>query len=405
MKNCNPELVITGVGVTSAIGQGKSAFTEALLAGQSAFRVMQRAGRQSDESQFFGAEITTLTYPECLSSSLLRTASLSGQVAMVTLHEAFEEAGLADVDPERIGLIIGGSNVQQRELTRTHEQYKDKLCFLRPNYALSFLDSDLAGLCTEQFGIRGFAYTLGGASASGQLAILQAMQAVQSGQVDVCIALGALMDVSYWECHSFQSLGAMGSRRYQDPNLACRPFDQARDGFIFGEACGAVVIEPAKSRQCTKQPYARLIGSVMVMDANRNPNPCYEGEKKAIEKALHSAGLTAQMIDYVNPHGTGSMLGDETEIRAIKDSQLTHAYINTTKSIIGHGLTAAGTVEVIATLMQMQTDCLHPSLNLEQPIDIDCQWVKQTTKHRINNALTLSMGFGGINTALCLQRY
>jgi malonyl-ACP decarboxylase len=142
----------------------------------------------------------------------------------------------------------------------------------------------------------------------------------------------------------------------------------------------------------------------MVIDGNRNPNPSYEGEVLVIQKALRQAKLSAQEIDYINPHATGSVIGDQTEIKAIVDCQLSHAYINTTKSLVGHGLSAAGAVEVIATLLQMREQRLHPSRNLEQPLESSCNWVRQqAVSHTIEHALTLSMGFGGINTCLCLQ--
>ncbi|WP_139488094.1 beta-ketoacyl synthase N-terminal-like domain-containing protein [Brevibacillus dissolubilis] len=408
-KQPQSNLIISGVGVTSSIGQGKEAFASALLAGSHAFSVMERPGRQHD-SAFIGAEIPSLNIPDSFSKRNLRTASYTGQVALVTLHEAWQDAKLDGVDPHRIGLIIGGSNTQQRELVQVQEAYHDRAFFIRPNYAVSFMDSDVCGLCTEQFGIRGMAYTIGGASASGQAAIIQAIYAVQTGQVDVCIAMGALMDLSYWECQAFRSIGAMGSERYaDDPAKACRPFDTNRDGFIYGESCGAVVIERADfARERAGEdvkPYARLSGWAMSMDANRNPNPSYEGEVRVIQQALAQADLTAQEIDYINPHGTGSHIGDETELAAIRDCQLSHAYINATKSIIGHGLSAAGTVEVIATLLQMEASMLHPTRNLEDPIDPDLHWVRQEAiPHHIQHALTLSMGFGGVNTALCLSR-
>jgi malonyl-ACP decarboxylase len=269
------------------------------------------------------------------------------------------------------------------------------------------MDSDLCGFCTEEFGIRGLAYTVGGASASGQLAIVQAAQAVLTNQVDVCIALGALMDVSHWECQSMRALGAMGSDRYaNEPGLACRPFDRDHDGFIFGESCGAVVMESLESSQRRSlDPYAALCGWGIAMDGNRNPDPSLEGETQAIQNALAASGLAPAQIDYVNPHGTGSAAGDETELKALHACGLAGAYLNATKSLIGHGLSAAGTVEVIATLLQMQAGKLHPSCNLENPIDPTFNWVRnKPVDHSIENAMTLSMGFGGINTALCWQR-
>ena len=400
------EPVVTGMGVISAIGQGKAAFGKALLDGQAAFGVMQRPGRQR-ESAYLGAEIGEIVSSPPITRQTVRAASLSSLAALVVLQEAWAEAKLDDVDPRRIGLVVGGSNVQQRELTQVHEAYRDQAAFLRPTYALTFMDSDLCGFCTSQFGIRGLAYTVGGASASGQLAIVQAAQAVLTKQVDVCIALGALMDLSHWECRGLRAVGAMGSDRYaNEPALACRPFDRDHDGFIFGEACGAVVIESAdSSRRRGARPYAALRGWGLAMDGNRNADPSLEGETQAIGQALAASECRPEEIDYVNPHGTGSIVGDETELKALHASGLSGAYLNATKSLIGHGLSAAGTVEVIATLLQMQSGRLHPTRNLENPIDPTFHWVKdEPIDHPIENALTLSMGFSGINTALCWQR-
>jgi malonyl-ACP decarboxylase len=399
--------VVTGMGVISAIAQGKAAFTSALLRGTSAFDVMRRPGRQH-QSAYLGAEIREIVFAPGIAKQTLRAASLSAQTALVVLQEAWDEARLSEVDPHRIGLVIGGSNLQQRELTQVHDAYRDRMEFLRPTYGLSFMDSDLCGFCTAQFGVRGLAYTVGGASASGQVAIIQATQAVLAGQVDVCIALGALMDLSYWECQGLRALGAMGSNRYaDDPALACRPFDRDHDGFIFGESSGALVIESLESSQRRGlNPYAALCGWGVAMDGNRNPDPSLEGETRAIDGALHAAGWPADTIDYINPHGTGSVVGDETELKAVHACGLAGARLNATKSLIGHGLTAAGAVEVIATLLQMQAGQLHPTRNLENPIDATLKWAThEPLDHQIEKALTLSMGFGGINTALCWQRH
>ncbi|ASA19518.1 beta-ketoacyl synthase N-terminal-like domain-containing protein [Paenibacillus donghaensis] len=407
MPNCKPtDLYITGLGVTSSIGQGVGSFSAAMFAGRQKFTVMQRPGRQHGNA-FIGAEITELSSPERVPAKIWRSSSLSGQVAMVTLEEAWQDANLDQADPKRIGLVIGGSNLQQRDLVQLYERYRDKVSFVPPSYGVSFLDSDLCGLCTQQFGIQGFAYTVGGASASGQVAVIQAIQAVQSGQVDTCIAMGAMLDISYWECQALQSLGAMGTERYaHDPAKACRPFDQGRDGFIYGENCGVLVIERAETaalRQAAR--YAKISGWAMGMDANRNPNPSYEGEVRVIKEALKHAGLSAKDIDYINPHGTGSPAGDDVELRALRDCGLSHASINATKSLIGHGLSAAGTIELIATVLQMRASRMHPTLNLIEPIDPSLNWVREKEASRlINHAISLSMGFGGMNTAVCLQK-
>jgi malonyl-ACP decarboxylase len=325
---------------------------------------------------------------------------------LVCLDEAWEDAELALVDPERVGLIVGGSNVQQRELIHTIEKYQDRCQFVPPSYAMTFMDSDICGVCTEVFGIQGLAHTVGGASASGQLAIIQAIQAILCNQVDVCIALGCMQDISYFECQAFRAMGAMGSDKYPAaPELCCRPFDRDHDGFIFGESSGAVVLERVGFR---RRPAPRNYGTVngwgIAIDANRNPNSSIEGEVRAIKRAMSCSNLKPRDIHYVNPHGTGSPVGDEIELRALREVGLNNAYINTTKSVIGHGLSSAGTAEVIATLLQMQQNQIHPCLNLQNPLCGDFNWVCSKIDAAINQALCLSYGFGGINTALCFQK-
>lgn len=407
MQSCNsPELVISAVGVTSAIGQGKTDFSGALLAGRHAFGPLRRSGRSVGDAVFIGAEIAELRLPERLTQRAVRTASLSGQVAAATLAEAWGEARLDEVDAERISLVVGGSNLQQRELVQVFDTYRDRSRYVRPSYASSYLDSDLCGLCTELFSIKGAAWTVGAASASGQVAVIQAAQSVLSGASDVCIALGALSDLSYWECQAMRSAGAMGSDRFADePARACRPFDRAHDGFIYGESCAVLVIETAThAARRGVVPYAAIAGWGYVVDGRRGTEPSPAGELRAIQAALRSSGVGPADIDYVNPHGTGSVLGDEVELAALRDAGLVDVRINATKALTGHGLTAAGAVEVAACLLQMRGGQLHPTRNLDEPLDARLGWVGERAQpHTIRHCLNLSMGFGGINTALCLR--
>ncbi|WP_045825691.1 beta-ketoacyl synthase N-terminal-like domain-containing protein [Teredinibacter turnerae] len=414
MKNfADNHVAISGIGLTTALGQGKESILPRLYNGEHNFSIMTREGRQLPPGiqhqsipPFLGAEIKSLVLPPSISTHLVRNLSLSARTALCTLHEAWQEANLNEVDPRRIGLIVGGNNVQQREIMLLHQRYLGKESFIRPVHAMSFMDTDIAGLCSEAFGIKGFSNTVGGASASGQLAVIQAAKSVLSGDVDVCIALGALMDISYWECQSLRSLGAMGSDRYaQSPGEASRPFDALRDGFIFGESCAALVIERSDSPSRNLHNAKIAISGVgITSDANRNPNPSIVGEANAIKLALHSAGLNSRDIDYVNPHGTGSPLGDETELAALTECGLEGVSINTAKSLLGHGLTSAGAVEIALTALQMVEGKLHPSRNLSEPINQNFQWVQDTSKTKtIKHSVSMSMGFGGINSAVCLS--
>jgi malonyl-ACP decarboxylase len=142
----------------------------------------------------------------------------------------------------------------------------------------------------------------------------------------------------------------------------------------------------------------------MVLDGNRNPNPSLEGEIQVIQNAMNQAGVSVKKIDYINPHASGSVIGDDIEIKAIHHCGLENAHINATKSITGHGLSSAGAVEVIATLLQMKAGRLHPTRNLEKPVSFEHNWVQQeSVSHKIEHALNLSYGFSGINTALYLK--
>jgi malonyl-ACP decarboxylase len=409
MKNARHEIIISGIGITSSIGQGKQNFFSNLISGNTRFDVMQRQGRQVQSkdfaTRFIGAEIDKVDINDEILQTFARRMTFSGQVMMATIEEAWRDANLDNVDPARIGLIIGGSNFQQRDSMLIREKFQEKPFFINPSYGMMFMDSDICGICTEYFGIKGLAHTVGGASASGQLAAITAANLVKSGEVDICIAVGSMMDLSYWELLALQSLGAMvADDAFELPINASRPFDKNTAGFAYGESCGAVVIEKADNhkRESTKN-YAHIIGMGVVMDANSNPDSSPQGEMRVIEKALVQAQINPSEIDYVNPHGSGSRLGDKVELQALNAVGLHHSKLNTTKSIVGHGLTSAGIVELVATVLQGSFRKLHPCLNLHNPIDDGFNWVINEEDFHINYALNLSHGFGGINTAICLS--
>jgi malonyl-ACP decarboxylase len=193
----------------------------------------------------------------------------------------------------------------------------------------------------------------------------------------------------------------MGSDRFSSrPDAACRPFDASSDGFIFGESCGAVVVQRASAARRSR---ASVLGWSYGAEGRRGPEPSLAGEQRAIREALRMSGLKPEQVDYVNTHGTGSKMGDRTEVEALRTCGITEAHANATKSLVGHGLSAAGAVEVVATVLQMEQGMLHPTRNLVEPIDSSLAWVQDAPRpHRIRNAINLSFGFGGINSAICL---
>jgi malonyl-ACP decarboxylase len=272
------------------------------------------------------------------------------------------------------------------------------------------MDTDHVGTLSEIFQIQGEGFTTGGSSASGNVAIIKACQAIRWGILDSCVVVGALADLSPMELQGFYNLGAMGGKRFHDqPGKACRPFDKDHEGFIYGQAGGCLVLESWESAQKRGIPIlAQIAGGALVLDGNRLPNPNTHGEARAMTSALKQAGVQPGDIDYLNAHGSSSPLGDETEIDAVKKvfkENISHLRINSTKSLTGHCLTAAGVIETIATIIQMKEGFIHPNLNLEHPIDDECKFSRQQSiETSISTAMNNSFGFGGINTSVIIKK-
>ena len=397
MPSARPEpvqIVIAGIGVAAGRGYGKDALRAALFGEAPAIGPLRRDGRQLPDgsSAFIGLELPEP--PDLLPARIARTAGLPGRAAIAVLDEAWREAGLDQLDPARIGLVVGGSTLMAREQMLAQRDYAGRMAYWPPRHGHMFLDTDIAGLCAATYAIRGFTMSVGGASASGAVAVIQAAEAVRSGRVDACIALGALQDVSCLDLQGFRALGALAE--------VCRPFDRDHAGFVYGESTAALVL--CRADIATEAPYGTLAGWAHLASGNRGPEPSLEGELSAIRAALAMADLPPGAIDYVNAHATGTPLGDETELAALRAAGLGQARINATKSLIGHGLASAGAVELAATLIQMRDGRLHPTRHLDNPLDPSMGFVRGAPEEcTIRTALKLSFGFGGVDTALVIR--
>jgi malonyl-ACP decarboxylase len=387
------------MGAATGFGYGKAALLDGLFSGRDLFALLARAGRQPPygEARFVGIEMPEP--PEILPRRVARTAGFSARVAVAVVKEACNEAGLGDLDPTRVGLVVGGSNLGTRELLIAARETEVRGGLVTPHLGYTVFDTDIGSLCAATFGIRGRTWSVGAASASGAVAVIQAAEAVASGVLDSCIAVGALQDVSFLELEALSAMGALGPR---DGRVGgCRPFDRAHDGFVYGESAAALVIQ--REDVARRGAYGRIAGWAHVQDGPRGPDPSPEGEARAVREALDAAGMAVSEIQYVNAHGTGTPLGDEVEATAYREAGLAGAAINATKSILGHGIASAGAVEVVATLLQMRAGRLHPTHGLDDPIDADLRWVRGAPLAcEVRRALSLSFGFGGHNTALVL---
>lgn len=409
---------VSGCGVISPVGLGINAFGDAIRNGQSNFSTVEfTSGEMAFEFPAAIIEpfdlrqkIDGLGIPEGIGKKAKRFRNISTgtSYSILCALEAWQNAGLfeTDADPDRIAIISGGSNTQLQDTLSLQLKYAEKLKFMNPNHALNLFDTDVNGVLSELLQIRGEGYSVGGASASSNMALVHAHRLLASGAFDIALVIAPLMHLSAHEFQSFTNLGAMAVLSDEfSPQELCRPFDEKHCGFVFGQNTGCIILEtPESAKRRNRDNRIAISGGGTSLDANRNPNPSEEGESKAMSAAVQSAGISAEEVAYINTHGTASALGDATEISAIKRSGLKPRWINSTKSLIGHGLTASGLVETIATVIQMEEGFVHVSKNVDEPITESPAIARGEAKEQeVRYALSNGFGFGGINTSILLE--
>lgn len=410
---------ITGLGAIGSFGQGISALQTSLYQGKSHF-ILSPLFPELDFPVVM-APIIEFDFQEALQKLNLpkelmlraeksgRRAPLTIQASLLAVLEAWQQANLTERNfcPERVGVVVAGNNTTQGYRTRMTSSLAE-LSHLSPTYALHFMDTDQIGTITEVLNIHGESFSVGGASASGNVALIQASRLIQQGTLDICLVVGVLADLSAFELQAFYNIGALGSRTFkEEPDKACRPFDVAHDGFILGQASGCVILQSLSSKKNKEPSFGYLGGAGFVLDANRSAESNYQGEVKAIQQALQQAALKPCDINYINTHGSSSPLGDTTEITAITavfEDVMDRVWLNATKGIIGHCLWSAGILEAIATLLQINDQYLHPNLNLVHPIHPGRFVGQQPIPAEIRTAISHSFGFGGINTSVIFLR-
>ncbi|MEY4483322.1 MAG: hypothetical protein RL693_774 [Verrucomicrobiota bacterium] len=413
------DVLVTGIGVLTSAGKGVQAFTDALNHGRVGITSctddgLGIAGRLKAFS--FEETVASLSLPDAMKTRALRAgrrAPLSAQTSLTTAMEAWQQAfgGMEVYPPEQISLLIAGNNINQAYQRGIMSKFQEDPEYVPASYALHFMDTDQIGLLSEVLGVRGEGFTVGGGSASGNMGILQAYRQIKYGLCQACIVVGALADFSPVELRAFQHAGALGGSRFSDqPEKACRPFDRDRDGFIYGQGSACLILESSKqANERGASVWGQIGGGAACLDGNRSSNPSVAGEIRVMRQALAEAGHAIEEVQYINAHATSSLLGDEVEVKAIKEvfgSHLENVSINATKGLIGHCLYAAGAVEAVATLIQMKRGFLHPNANLENPIDRECRFIGLTAEaKRTELALNNSYGFGGINTSIVLKSY
>lgn len=418
-------IVITGMSVNTPLGDTLAGFEEALFAGRSAItrwrgvdtsRILTKVGGDLTAYDTSMAASIRTRGDEGLARrlrSLMKRIPWNIKISALLALDALTDAGFAAVPAaDRFAAIVAGHNLSTGYSYSNFVQFLEEPDFIAPLGGLHGLDTTHAGMVSELLGIRGPTYTVGAACASGNVALRSAIDEIRCHDIDAVLVLGAVMDFSPVELHSMALMGAVSYQSFNDePERASRPFDVRREGFVPAQGGAALIVESlAHARARGARIYAEILCVAASSDANHQTQPSEEGQAALMARALREANVAPEQIDYVSAHATSTPVGDLAEIRAIKRVFGKHAYalkVNATKSMLGHTCWAAPTVETVATILQMRSGRLHPSINIDEidpEVDLDV-CAGRIVECRVQHALKNSFGFGGINCVSILKAF
>lgn len=339
---------------------------------------------------------------------------LFSQYAVAAAKEAIEDSGL-DLEKEdtaRIGVSVGSGTGSLQIVEKNTEVIRTKgPNRVKPLVVPMMISNMAAGNVSLAFGLRGKSINVVTACATGTQSIGEAFRSIQCGEADVMVAGGTEACITPVAVAGFASLTALSSS--EDPKRASIPFDKERDGFVIGEGAGVVVLETlehAKARGA--RILAEVVGYGATSDAFHITSPAEDGEgaARAMQFAIDEAEIRPDDVDYINAHGTSTPANDKFETKAIKTTFGEHAKdlkISSTKSMIGHGLGAAGAIEFITCVKTVLEDYIHPTVGLKVP-DEECDLdytLEPVTDRTVNYALSNSLGFGGHNATLLIKKF
>lgn len=409
--------VITGIGAVTPVGNNAPDFWNALINGKNGVGLITHF----DTSKFktrFACEVKNFHPEEHFEKKEARKLDLFTQYALIAATEALNdsEINLQLADVHRIGVVwgsgIGGLNSLYEETAAF--VLSDGTPRFNPFMITKMIADIAAGQISIKFNLRGPNYTTTSACASSAHAISDAYNLIRLGKADAVIAGGSEAAVNPLGIGGFNSMHALSTRN-DDFHTASRPFDRDRDGFVMGEGSGALILENLDyALQRGAKIYAEVAGAGLTGDAYHitAPIPDGEGAYMSMKGALEDAGLPITAVDYINTHGTSTHPGDIAEIRAIKNLFGEHVYsmnINSTKSMTGHLLGAAGAIEAIASIMTIKDGIIHPTINhFNDDPEIDNQinfTFHNARKRSVNVALSNAFGFGGHNVSLVFKKF
>ena len=405
-------VVVTGLGAVTSLGHNVDSFWSNLVAGRCGVQRISLFDPSEFASQI-GAEVRDWDPAQHMDPKEARRNDRYTHFGFVAAKQAFADSGIdmGREDGDRVGVMIGsgigGMFTFETQLKVMAERGPRKVS---PFTIPSLIGNMCAGLVAIEFGARGPNFGIVSACATGTHALGEAAHTIRRGDADVMIAGGSEAAITPFAYASFCAMKAMSTRN-DAPERASRPFDRNRDGFIMGEGAGVVVLESLEhARARGARIYCELAGYAATCDAFHitQPDPEGKGLSMAMKRALASAEVAPEKIDYINAHGTSTPYNDKFETLAIKKIFGAHARtvaISSTKSMTGHLLGAAGGIESVICVKTLQSQTIAPTINLEDPDpDCDLDYVPNVARTaKIQTVLSNNLGFGGQNAAVVFR--
>ncbi len=416
-ENKQRRVVVTGMGAVTPLGLDMQSSWEGLLAGRSAAGPITAF----DTTEFFTRFVCAVhdfdmsAYSRYASSKEARRMDRLVQFAVAVAAQAVEQAGLTIDDDiaDEVGVLfgsgIGGLETIDRGYNALFAQGPRRVS---PFVATYMLPNMAAGQVSMAFGARGPSFCIISACATGTQSLGEAAEIIRRGDAKVMLAGGGEAPITPFALAAFHRIHALSTRN-DDPQRASRPFDAERDGFVFAEGAALMVLEDldfALERGAT--PLAEIVGYGTTSDAYHvsAPDPQGAGAAKCMAMALRKANMTPEQVDYINAHGTSTVLNDKMETMAIKRAFGKAAYdvpVSSSKSMVGHLLGAAGAFEAAVCVKTIETGIVHATINYEYPDpDCDLDYVpNEPRRTQVDTAMSNSFGFGGHNASILLRRF
>ncbi len=409
-------VVVTGLGALTPIGNTKDEYWEALLKGKSGAAPITYFDTEKFKTKF-ACELKNFNATDFLDRKEARKMDRFTQYAMVASDEAISDSGLDldKVNKLRVGVIwgagIGGLETFQKEVLNFAEG--DGTPRFNPFFIPKMIADIAPGNISIKHGFMGPNYTTVSACASSANAMIDSLNTIRLGYCDVVVTGGSEAAVTIAGMGGFNAMHALSTRN-ESPESASRPFDGTRDGFVLGEGAGAIILESyehAKARGA--KIYAEVLGGGLSSDAHHMtaPHPEGIGVIAVMKNCLENAGINPEEVDHINTHGTSTPLGDVAELKAISEVFGDHAKnisINSTKSMTGHLLGAAGAIESIASILAMEHGIVPPTINhttIDERIDPELNLtLNKAQKREVKVAMSNTFGFGGHNACVLFKK-